>query len=96
MRIIYLCVAGYAGLISFICAIIRSKSARCRAFFSSISSLYFIINKFCNHFKLDFGALDVMRNDNNQFYIIDVNTTPYWGVKLHPEPELFKFLAGAL
>jgi hypothetical protein len=63
---------------------------------ADMKELSFIINKFCTHFNLDFGALDVARNDNNQFYIIDVNTTPYWGVKSHPELELIKFLAGAL
>jgi len=63
---------------------------------ADMTELYFIINKFCTHIKLDFGALDVVRNDNNQFYIIDVNTTPSWGRKLYPEPELFEFLAGGL
>jgi hypothetical protein len=63
---------------------------------ADIKELYFIIDKFCTHIKLDFGAIDVVRNDNDQFYIIDVNNTPTWLKKKYPEPELFKFLTGAL
>ena len=63
---------------------------------ADMNELYFIINKFCSHVNLDFGAIDVVRDDNNQFYIIDINTTPFWGIKSHHEAGLFKFLSGAL
>lgn len=33
-----------------------------------------------SHFiHLDYGTFDVVKSDNNQFYIIDVNLTPFWG-----------------
>lgn len=28
---------------------------------------------------LDYGTFDVVKSNKNQFYIIDVNTTPFWG-----------------
>jgi hypothetical protein len=46
---------------------------------------------FCAHFKLDFGALDVVEDEYGECYIIDVNTTPYWGNGGHP--DLISFLA---
>jgi len=59
-----------------------------------IKELSLIIDKFCTCFRLDFGALDIVKNDKNQFYIIDVNNTPYWGTEL--QPDLFQFLIDAL
>jgi len=29
--------------------------------------------------KLDFGAIDIVVDDEENVYIVDVNTTPYWG-----------------
>ena len=35
------------------------------------------ICQFCKEFRLDYGELDVMRNqDDGQIYIVDVNNTP--------------------
>jgi hypothetical protein len=30
-------------------------------------------------FALDFGAIDLVEDDEGEFYIVDVNHTPYWG-----------------
>jgi hypothetical protein len=30
-------------------------------------------------FGLDFGAIDLVEDDEGEFYIVDVNNTPYWG-----------------
>jgi hypothetical protein len=37
------------------------------------------ISKLCRELRLDFGTLDVVMNDARECFIIDVNTTPYWG-----------------
>ena len=34
---------------------------------------------FARTFGLDYGAIDVLRDDQGWYYVIDVNKTPYWG-----------------
>jgi hypothetical protein len=36
------------------------------------------LRRFLRHLGLDFGTLDVVRDDEPTFYVIDANTTPYW------------------
>lgn len=40
--------------------------------------------RFRASFGLDFGALDVLQDERGDSYIIDVNSTPYWGGQGHP------------
>jgi hypothetical protein len=37
------------------------------------------VRRFVASFGLEFGALDVLEDDDGRFYIVDVNSTPYWG-----------------
>lgn len=47
---------------------------------------------FSDQLGLDFGALDVVKSDEGEFYIVDVNTTPYWGKS--GQQSMIDFLAG--
>jgi hypothetical protein len=40
--------------------------------------------RFAHGFKLDYGALDIVENDGGEFYVVDVNKTPYWGTERQP------------
>ncbi|MDK2125429.1 hypothetical protein [Parachitinimonas caeni] len=35
--------------------------------------------RFADAFGLDFGSLDLLIDEDNEIYIVDVNPTPYWG-----------------
>jgi hypothetical protein len=37
---------------------------------------------FARTFGLDYGAIDVLRDDQGHYYVIDVNKTPYWGADI--------------
>lgn len=52
--------------------------------------------KFSQTIGLDFGALDVVQDDEENFYIIDVNSTPWWGEVEECDEELVRFLAAGL
>jgi len=41
--------------------------------------------------SLDYGAIDLVEDDAGVCYVIDVNTTPYWGDEI--QPDLTEFLA---
>ena len=43
--------------------------------------------------QLDYGTIDIVIDDEDEPYIIDVNTTPYFNVRL-PIPNLVPFLQG--
>jgi hypothetical protein len=50
----------------------------------------------CRSMGLDFGALDVVQDDAGAFYIVDVNSTPWWG-KVEAEDEaMIRFLGSGL
>ena len=49
--------------------------------------------RFRTDFQLDYGTIDVVIDDDGEPYIIDVNTTPYFNIKL-PIPNLVPFLRG--
>lgn len=38
---------------------------------------------FIRSIGLDFGTLDVLRDDSDRCYVVDVNPTPYWGNEVH-------------
>ena len=48
----------------------------------------------CKAMHLDFAAVDVVKSDENEYYIIDVNLTPNWSRDDYP--ELLNFLAEGL
>lgn len=39
---------------------------------------------FAHRFPLDYGAVDVVESETGEFYIVDVNKTPYWGEEYQP------------
>jgi hypothetical protein len=39
---------------------------------------------FINRFHLDFGAIDVVESAEGDFYIVDVNKTPFWDDEVQP------------
>jgi hypothetical protein len=39
---------------------------------------------FAHRFPLDYGAVDVVESETGEFYIVDVNKTPYWGEEHQP------------
>ncbi|BBO31040.1 hypothetical protein [Lacipirellula parvula] len=45
-------------------------------------------------FQLEYGALDIVFEPPNSYFVIDVNNTPFWGGSGHP--ELLKFLRDGL
>jgi hypothetical protein len=54
-----------------------------------LTSLARQIRRFAESLRIDFAALDVVIDDDDRSYIIDVNTTPSWGVGMGPEVETF-------
>jgi len=52
--------------------------------------------KFSEGIGLDFGAIDVVQDDEENFYIVDVNSTPWWGEVEECDQELIRFLAAGL
>lgn len=48
----------------------------------------------CKYGAIDFGAFDVVKSDNSEYFIIDINLTPYWGFS--PHPIMFNFLSEAI
>ncbi|QDT07295.1 hypothetical protein K227x_57220 [Rubripirellula lacrimiformis] len=51
-----------------------------------------IVASFVDGIQLDFGAMDVVEDDDDNFYVIDLNITPYWGSP--GQPEMTAFLRG--
>jgi hypothetical protein len=39
---------------------------------------------FLNRFQLDYGAIDVVEGQDGEFFVVDVNKTPYWGDEKQP------------
>lgn len=49
------------------------------------------------YMKIDFGTFDVVMSDTQDYYIVDVNKTPYWGEITNIDNiELIHFLSGCL
>jgi hypothetical protein len=38
-----------------------------------------IAGVFLNRFRLDYGAIDVVESEAGEFYMVDLNKTPFWG-----------------
>jgi len=49
------------------------------------------VSRFVSVTGMDFGCLDVMRDDNDHFYIVDMNTTATWGAET--EARIIEYLA---
>ncbi|QDS94626.1 hypothetical protein FF011L_34060 [Roseimaritima multifibrata] len=49
-----------------------------------------VVASFVDGIQLDYGALDVVADDDENFYVIDLNITPYWGAP--GQPKMTKFL----
>lgn len=39
---------------------------------------------FADRFRLDFGAIDIVESDADEYFVVDVNKTPYWGTERQP------------
>jgi hypothetical protein len=39
---------------------------------------------FLHRFRLDYGAADLVESETGEFFIVDVNKTPYWGAERQP------------
>lgn len=39
---------------------------------------------FLNRFQIDYGAIDVVESEDGEFYVIDLNKTPFWGDEKQP------------
>jgi hypothetical protein len=44
--------------------------------------------------RIDYGAFDIVNDDHGNYYVIDINATPYWGDGGHP--ALLAHLAAGL
>lgn len=44
-----------------------------------------VLTKFLREFGLDYGAVDIVVDDKELPYIVDVNSTPYWGAESQPD-----------
>lgn len=56
-----------------------------------------VLTHFCEGFGLDFGTIDVVKDDFDRYYIIDVNPTPgwRWPQLRKSQPGVVEHLAGA-
>jgi hypothetical protein len=43
-----------------------------------------IAGVFLNRFRLDYGAIDVVESEAGEFYVVDLNKTPFWGKEKQP------------
>lgn len=51
--------------------------------------LKWIVASFLAGIQIDFAAVDVVEDDHDNFFIVDLNTTPYWGVPAEPDMTAF-------
>jgi hypothetical protein len=49
---------------------------------------------FCDGFGLDYGSLDIVYDDDERYFIVDVNATPNW--RRAPHSGMFQFLVAGL
>jgi hypothetical protein len=48
------------------------------------AALLSTVGTFVDNFQLDFGALDVVESETGDYYVVDVNKTPFWGDERQP------------
>ena len=48
--------------------------------------------RFVRVVQMEFGCLDIVRDDDGRFFIIDLNSTPHWGAEA--ELRIIEHLAG--
>jgi hypothetical protein len=44
---------------------------------------------FARTFGLQYGAIDLVKDDSDIFYVIDVNKTPYWGANMENDATVY-------
>lgn len=60
-------------------------------------SIAYQIKKLSDYMNIDYAAFDIVMSDDNEFYIIDINTTPFWGsVASDKDYEIINYLKSAL
>ncbi len=64
---------------------------------SHLDPIVSLLTRFCEGFGLDFGTIDIVKDDQDRYYIIDANTTPGWTWTQRPkgQPGVVEHLAGA-
>lgn len=62
--------------------------------YKNFENLILQIECICKYGEIDFGAFDIVKSDSSEYFIIDINLTPYWGFS--PHPAMFNFLSEAL
>lgn len=50
------------------------------------------INKLSLSMIIDFAAFDIVMSNDHEFYIIDINNTPYWGILKPDDHEMMEYL----
>ena len=50
------------------------------------------INKLSLSMNIDFAAFDIVMSNDHDFYIIDINNTPYWGTLKIDDYEMMEYL----
>lgn len=61
---------------------------------SEIESIAATSARIAHAAKVEYGAFDIVSDDNGEFYLVDINTTPYWGDGGHP--NLLAYLGAGL
>ena len=64
---------------------------------SRLTPIVSLLTRFCEGSGLDFGTIDIVKDDQDRYYIIDVNTTPGWTWTQRPkgQPGVVEHLVGA-
>ncbi|MBY8961785.1 hypothetical protein KJK34_03360 [Flavobacterium sp. D11R37] len=62
--------------------------------FLRFNSIITQIQKLSIDAEIDYAAFDVVKSDNDNYYIIDINLTPYWGYT--DNQTMFNFIFNAL
>jgi hypothetical protein len=52
-----------------------------------------VVQSALRHLGIEFGAIDIAHDDDSNYYVIDINPTPYWD---DPDPELVRHLRDGL
>lgn len=50
------------------------------------------INKLSLSMNIDFAAFDIVMSNDHEFYIIDINNTPHWGILKPDDYEMMEYL----
>lgn len=64
--------------------------------FEYSTTLLTLLGIFIEESRLDFGALDVVYEEPDAYFVIDINDTPYWGGGPHLHSHFLVFLRNGL